>query len=416
MVWLPPGTGKSELVDRLFGSYLTAIRPHHTVGVVSYGAMLAQEMTRDAREYYAEFGGSLHPAQKAKTRWKTLHGGGMWGAGFGGAVRGLRYHFGIVDDPHKGLDDIDSDLKRERLFRWWDSVWLNRGHMYSECPISRIIVMQRLADNDLCGWLLSRPDAGKWTVLALDAVHDKESPMLPENAVKQGTVLLPDWREHGDLLCPSRLTSDDLETQRADLDSYLAQYQQRPRPRSGQIIQPGWFPTCKPADVPRILRKVLGCDLAVSTKETADYTVFFPIGEGVDGRLYLFRPFRDRVEAPDSRKACASLARQHRASVIAVESVAFQLAFVQELRRMPELRGFSVVGVDADRDKESRARGWSPQAEQGQIVLVDDGSGWVETFLDEVLWFPRKKKDQIDAVGIGMTAVRELRPGKYGAG
>jgi len=67
--------------------------------------------------------------------------------------------------------------------------------------------------------------------------------------------------------------------------------------------------------------------------------------------------------------------------------------------------------VAADIDKLSRARGWSPLARDGQIILVDDGSGWVEKFLDEAETFPRRKKDQIDAVGLCMEAMRSLDPG-----
>lgn len=412
MVWMPPGTGKSETVSRLFSAYCTFAHPIRTVGVTSYGASLAQEMTRDAREYYVDAGGKLDPSQRAKTRWRTLSGGGMWGAGFGGAVRGMRYHHGLTDDPHKNYDDIASDLKRERLFRWWDNTWMNRGQLFSDTPVTRTIVMQRLADNDLCGWLLSRPDADKWTILALDAVHDLE-PFQGQDVAR----FLPDWRSEGEVLCPEILTPKVLAERQADPDNFAAIDQQRPRAVGGRVLDPAWFRLISPSKVPPMLRKVIGVDLAVSKKQSADYTVGFPLGVGPDLSYYLFRPYRERHEAPVARGRIAATARIHQAAVVAVESVAFQLAFVQELRAMREMIGFSVVEADADRDKLSRARGWSHLAFQGRMFLVEDGSGWTTAFLDECRRFPRgPNDDQIDAVGIAITAIRALPSGDYKTG
>lgn len=417
MVWMPPGTSKSEMFSRLYPAYVASMRPKHTVGVCSYGATLAQEMTRDAREYFAEFGGRLDPAQRAKTRWKTLEGGGMWGAGFGGAVRGFRYHMGVCDDPHKDEEDINSDLKRERLFRWWDTTWLNRAQLFCDFVIPRVIVQQRLADNDLCGHLLSRPDADKWTVVALDAVHDTETPLLPPNAVELGTRLWPDWREHGELLVPERLTEAKLKDQQADEESYLAQYQQRPRARTGKILDKSWFKICQEQDVPGLNRRCMGVDLAVSKKQSADYWAAFPGGVSRNGDIYIFRPWRDKAESPEARVQVARVARQRRVSTIGVEAVAFQLSFIHELRAMPEMFGFQVLPFDVDRDKEARARGWSHLPAQGRVWLVDDGSGWIDRFLDEIDRFPRgKHDDQVDAVGVLIQMIREVSsPGQVDA-
>jgi predicted phage terminase large subunit-like protein len=379
MVWQPPGTSKSEVFSRLLPAWVMSEKPTRHAAICTYGAMLAHGLARDARDYALESGVILDPAQKAKLSWKTLEGGHGWGAGFGGAVRGNRYNVGIVDDPHKDPDQIASDVQRERLFRWWDVTWMNRGFLITDDIVARIIVMQRLADNDLCGWLLGRPDADKWTVLALDAEYSEE-PLIPE---KSGARLIRDDRKPGELLLPEKLTPEFLRDQKADEDAFFAQFQQRPRVISGQILDPSWFKKCFENQVPPLLSRGMGVDLAVSSRQSADFTVGFPGGLGTDQNIYIFNPYRERSEAPDSRTGIAHLARQRRCSWIAVETVAFQLAFVQELRRMHELVGISVIEADVDRDKAARARGWSHLAKQGRIVLVDDGSGWIQRFLDE---------------------------------
>lgn len=404
MVWQPPGTSKSEVFSRLLPAWVMSEKPTRHAAICTYGAMLAHGLARDARDYALESGVILDPAQKAKLSWKTLEGGHGWGAGFGGAVRGNRYNVGIVDDPHKDPDQIASDVQRERLFRWWDVTWMNRGFLITDDIVARIIVMQRLADNDLCGWLLGRPDADKWTVLALDAEYSEE-PLIP---AKSGAKLIRDDRKPGELLLPEKLTQEFLRDQKADEDAFFAQFQQRPRVTSGQILDPAWFRRCFENQVPPLLSRGMGVDLAVSSRQTADYTVGFPGGLGADQNIYIFNPYRERSEAPDSRLGIAHLARRRRCSWVAVESVAFQLAFVQELRRMHELVGISVIEADVDRDKVARARGWSHLAKQGRIVLVDDGTGWIERFLDECKKFPRvKHDDQVDAIGILIKALGE---------
>jgi predicted phage terminase large subunit-like protein len=405
MVFQPPGSSKSEVFSRLLPAWLVSEDPTQHVAVCTYGASLAHGLTRDAREYAIEAGVRLDAAQKAKISWKTAQGGHVWGSGFGGAVRGNRYHKGIVDDPHKGPEELFSDVRREALFRWWDQTWMNRRFLLTDSPTSRVIVMQRLAENDLCGHLLDRPDSDKWTVLALDAEKSDE-PFVGE---KCGAKIITDDRQIGELLIPDKLTKPELQAySEADLDAYLAQFQQRPRAFSGVLLDPAWFSIIQEKDVPPLIARGMGVDLAVSTKTSADYTVGFAGGIGQDLRVYLFRPFREQWEAPDCQAAIAELARRRRCTWVAVESVAYQLSFVQHLRRMREMAGISVIEADADRDKESRARGWSPRAKQGRFVLVEDGSGWTRTFLDEVKGFPRGRyKDQVDAVGILDAALHE---------
>lgn len=404
MINIPPGTGKSELVSRLWPSYLARIAPWGHVAIVSYGKELAAGMCRDAREYFEDGGGRLHHAQAAKSHWMTEELGEVWAAGFGGAVRGRRYHWGIIDDPHKDPEELESDIKRERFFRFWDKTWMNRAHMFSDNPIVRAVVMQRLADNDLCGWLLGRPDSDKWTVLSLDAEHSLEP--YPE---QDRATFLPDPRAEGELLMEHPLFLQRIEDNKADEDAYLAQFQQRPRKVGGTVINADAFRTCLLGQTPPLLGVAVGVDLAVSKKQVNDYTVAFAIGVGIDKNYYIFRPARGRWTSPESRRHVAAYGRRHGASAVGVESVAFQLAFVQELQVMPEMAGFPVVDVAVDLDKVARAKAWAFLVDQGRMFLVEDGSNWPDVFRDECKKFPRAKHDdQIDAIGIAMYMVRQL--------
>src|SRR5690625_739552 len=59
MILEPPRYFKSELASRLFPAYLLYRYPKLKVGLASYGAELAWELSEEARNYYEQVGGRL---------------------------------------------------------------------------------------------------------------------------------------------------------------------------------------------------------------------------------------------------------------------------------------------------------------------------------------------------------------------
>lgn len=401
----PPRIGKTELVGRLFPAYFLARYPQLDVGLASYGAEIAHDVVKDARDLFLDAGGEVDPSMRSKRRFMTVYGGSMWGAGFGGAVRGRGGHLLVADDLEKDEGDLESEARSRVRQRWWPNTWLNRRQIYGDFGSAMVVVQQRLGLDDLTGFLFSRPDAGEWTLLALDVVREAEPFPVPE-----GVQVIEDWRRPGEVLDEALFPPDVVAALMADEDDWLAQYQQRPRARGGYVLRPEWFARRVPlAMVPPMLRVVAGVDLALTAKTSADYTVLFPLGYAADGLYYLFPPYRAQAEAPAAEDAIVARAVSARCSVVGVESVAFQMSAVQRLRRRPELAGVAVLPIGADKDKVARAKGGlAPLAASGQIVLVDDGTGWVETFLAEAASFPRKRKDQIDAVGVAIETLRQV--------
>ena len=393
MIWVPPGTGKSETITRLLTAYYLHRYPTREIGIVSYGADLAEDLSGDARDYFVETGGELDTSTEAKKYWKNTKGGGVWARGFAGAIRGRRFHLGIIDDPHKGPEDLESEALKGKFHRWWARTWLNRQNVFFKGRATIVVVMQRLDEQDLCGWLLQQKNAQQWTVVALDAVKQEEPFDLPE-----GVTLYPDNREVGENLCPDVLTPEYLAEQQLDEDAYNAQFLQRPRPQAGSVFDESWFNICTPENVPPPLFKGLACDVAVKANQKNDYWVGLPGQYSSNGNYYFFKPARRKCEAPDGIPMLAQRAKEARVSAIGCESVAFQAAVPQFLRKDPGLAGMAIEELETVTDKVVAARTWSPIAKQGLIWLVDDGSGWVQEFLSELKQFPRgKHDDQVDA-------------------
>ena len=160
------------------------------------------------------------------------------------------------------------------------------------------------------------------------------------------------------------------------------------------------------AKAPDGLRWVRGYDLAVSTKTSADYTASFRCAFDLQGNLYIAEGFRKRIEYPEQRRYVVERMLSERNTTHGIEKALHGQAFVQELRRMPELRRVPLRANRLDTDKYTRALAWANLAEEGKVYLVR--GPWITDFLDELCRFTGKgdtHDDQVDAVSL---AVGEL--------
>ena len=96
-----------------------------------------------------------------------------------------------------------------------------------------IVIGQRIHEEDLPGWLLEK--AG-FEHLNLPAIAEKDEKIrLDKSHV---------WnRKKGGLLNPKRESKEYLNTQKSIMGSlaFAAQYQQRPTPAGGFLVQRKWF-------------------------------------------------------------------------------------------------------------------------------------------------------------------------------
>ena len=127
----------------------------------------------------------------SKKKWSTTAGGGVYAVSTGGQItgfgagevddiddketekeidsilKGARFSGAIViDDPIKPEDAL-SDVKREKVNQRFETTIRNRVNSRNT-PI--VIIMQRLHENDLCGYLM-KTEPGQWTVLSLPVIE-----------------------------------------------------------------------------------------------------------------------------------------------------------------------------------------------------------------------------------------------------
>jgi predicted phage terminase large subunit-like protein len=168
----------------------------------------------------------------------------------------------------------------------------------------------------------------------------------------------------------------------------------------GSLFQRDWLRIVDRA--PEFARTYRGWDLAVSTKSSADYTAGVRIGITAEQDVYVLDVQRYRAEWPDSRRRVIATADgDGERCTIGVESVAFQLAAVQELRREPAMSRYALREVKAERDKLSYALPLASKAQAGKVYLLR--GAWNAAYIDELCMFSGDGKgndDQVDGTTI----------------
>lgn len=172
---------------------------------------------------------------------------------------------------------------------------------------------------------------------------------------------------------------------------------------AGTVVRREWLQT---AAAPPLLRISAGVDLAISTKEGADWTACVILGQDSEGRIWVLDAARIRGTFHEVLSFITNMARKWSPSAIAVEQVQYQAAVVQELLRTTTL---PVRGVHPDKDKYTRFLPLAVRYEQGLVV---HNQGLPQDFLAELLAFNSGEHDDfVDAMAhayeaLGWTASR----------
>lgn len=192
---IAPRYGKTELAVKNFIAYGFAVNPKskfihlsYSDGLVRSNSAGVQEIVR-TEKFLQLFPGTT-PTSRNTSAWYNESGGGLYAVSSAGQVTGFGAglvddaefsesldelnentagnKFGgaiIIDDPIKP-DDALSPVIREKVNQKFDTTIRNRVNSRNT-PI--IIIMQRLHEDDLCGYLL-RNEPDKWEVLSLPAI------------------------------------------------------------------------------------------------------------------------------------------------------------------------------------------------------------------------------------------------------
>ncbi len=322
--------------------------------------------------------------QNVKTEFQNTAKGEMYCCSFGSSPMG--HHGRIVIDDPQNPKKAASDIEREGVIEYWRGQLSSRFMPPDTAPA--VLIMQRLHERDLTGYLLAEETG--WTHLCLPMEAPTRSTFLFRSGRKVE-------REAGELLCPQRFTADAVAELKLKMGSYNAsgQLQQTPSPLEGGMLKRGWWQEY--AAIPANLDEVIqSWDLAFKETTGSDYVVGQVWGKK-GGAFYLLDQVRDRMDFPATLKAIESLsAKWPAATCKLVEDKANGPAVISTLKtKIPGL-----IAVEPRGSKEARASAVSPAIEAGNVFLPAPllWSG-VHDFVEECAAFPKgANDDQVDAM------------------
>ena len=155
---------------------------------------------------------------------------------------------------------------------------------------------------------------------------------------------------------------------------------------------------------PAGMKIALGIDLAISEKETADYTAGAILGRDHSGNLHVLDVQRIRGSFSQQIDFIKQLAARWKPAVVGIEDVAYQKALIQQLAAQTSL---NVRGIKPISDKVSRFAPLEARYELGQVNHV---RGLPPEFEAELLSFPiGAHDDMVDSLAYAWQALGLIR-------
>jgi len=415
IVNMPPRHGKSELISRYYPVWYLGTFPSHRVILACYGASLAETFGRKVKNILTEFGGSIfniqiNPSSKSAKRFDLQkHEGGMDFVGADGAITGKGANLFIIDDPVKNDAESNSLNMREKLWDWFNATAMTR----LEPDGILIIVMTRWHEDDLCGRIIANNE-----IVTLDEYlrNDCNLNNEPWILAKLSAIATEEdclGRKKGDALWEKRYSEKQLKNIEKNSGSYryAALYQQTPAPANGNIFKRNFFRYFTEDDDFYYLKPILQdfetkktvaksecpvyavVDLAVTKKETSDYTVIIIFMLTGKKDILIREVIREKFEGSEHTGLIRNINEIWHPSIIGIESVQYQLSLIQTLRE----KGFAIKELKPEKDKFTRALTMKSRLEAGKIFLFEKAL-WLNDFEEELMMFPNAAHDdQVDA-------------------
>ena len=373
---IPPRYGKTELAVKMYISWCLAKNPKARFIHLSYSDALALDNSSQTREYIQSdsyqrlWNMQLKKDSQSQKKWYTIQGGGVYATASGGAITGFGAGNGgaiIIDDPLKP-DDAVSDVRRKFINNRYNTTIRSRVNDRS-VPI--IVIMQRLHEDDLSGFLLDGNSGEQWYHLKLPAIDKNNKPL---------------WS--------SKHSFKELESIRqADRFTFSGQYMQEPAPEEGGEWRKDWFNIINKAELPSDVQWEMYVDGAY-TKDTRNDPTGIQISGKSNDNLYVLKSIDKYLEMPELKTFITNFIKGCGVDInlILVEPKASGKSLVQLLRRETNYN-ISEIKTDFVRySKIERARASSPFIEGGRVYLVKDH--WNDAYLQQVGTFPNAKHDE----------------------
>lgn len=429
LIFEPPRYGKTEQISKHFPAWALGKCPDIRIILASYGADLAIDNSRAARDivdgdrYRALFGdrATIDKEVEVSTDSRSVQAwdlaapnrGGVRAAGVGGGITGKGADILIIDDPFKNREEAESETFRNKVWDWWTS------SAYTRLEDHAVVIgmLTRWHMDDWAGKLLklmaTDPSADQYTILCMPAKW--EEPVIPEEKTfeeyQREQLLDGNWiqkedvlgRKVGEALWPEKYSEEDLEKIQANVGEYDwgALYQQSPYSRQGTQFKREWFSIVdKPVE--KVRRRVRYWDKA-ATEGGGAYSAGVCMALGEDGSIYVEHVARGQwgsFKREENVKRTGELDKKYRPGTTIIWHFQDPGSAGVDSAKATNAK-LAMAGLEAHFEvvtgsKEVRAGPWSSALEAGLVRL--ERGGWNEKYIEEHVAFPKGRyKDQVDA-------------------
>jgi predicted phage terminase large subunit-like protein len=394
---VPPRHLKSIIASVALPAWYLGHNPSERVVCISYSSDLAKTHANDFRRvvtdpiYQAVFPKMILSRETDSEIHTTLRGR-RYATSIQGTLTGRGGSLFIIDDPLKPSDAV-SKVSRDRVIEWFGSTLSTRPDDKQAARI--VVVMQRIHVEDLVGHLIENK-AG-YDVLSLPAIAQSTS----RYDLGGGRSHL---REKGDLLHPAHEPAEVLREIKQNMGQMLfsAQYQQAPEPAGGKIIKRKMLRYYTAVERRPTDRIVMSWDIALSEREAADYSACVVLLNRGD-QYFVLEVIRGKFPFDRLKEKIVEVkARFGQAASLVIEEGGISLGLIQSLRE----KRINIVDYKPKGDKEERLISQIDLFMGGSVLLPKDAP-WLKEFESELLSFPGRHDDQVDALAQGLAWGRE---------
>lgn len=212
-------------------------------------------------------------------------------------------------------------------------------------------------------------------------------------------------RQQGELLHPAHEPASVLVELKREMGpiAFSAQYQQSPIPPGGTIIKRKWLATYD--DVPALDgggHLIMSWDIALSEEEKGDYFACVVLLRRRE-KFFVLEVIRGRARFDDLKRKVLEVKRRYGTGTLLIEDSPISKGLIQSL----EESLVNVTTYKPNTDKRSRLIAQSDLFAGGSVQLPKRAP-WLEAFTAELLAFPGRHDDQVDALTQGLAWGRDM--------
>lgn len=327
-------------------------------------------------------------------------GGWRYCTSVDGKATGNHPDIKVIDDPTKPKEATPENLEATNL--WWQNTMRSRGR--NQATVATVLIMQRLAENDLTGYLLENEDG--WVHVNIPLEYDSSKKCVTAWGEDPRTEEGESFDHHRMPLEVIREIKKDIK----DAATFSAQYNQDPTPKEGIVFQVEWLSNTWKV-LPENGITTLSWDFTFKGESQSDWVVGQAwLKSGVNH--YLIDQVRGKWEFTRALEEFLAFCGKHpKALTKLIEAKANGPAIISVVKSSVS----GIEPIEVSDSKIARARAGASVFLSGNVWLPDQSTHpWVLGYKAEHQGFPKRKHDdQVDATSQYLAWSQENSPLDY---